>query len=168
MPLSFMPPNGAISVEMMPSLMPTIPYGRLTTRSPPKWAKVRLSRISYRSNAKAILAHSCDRHGLVRVVDPDRIKAFVRAPTVICCARSMASCMCAPLVSSAVRDLSRADAIAAAEAQAARESDPSGIRLYATRLTDRSCGAREMPPEVPFRKSSRFLLPLGMGTQSTA
>jgi hypothetical protein len=24
------------------------------------------------------------------------------------------------------------------------------------------------PPEVPFRKSSRFLLPLGMGTQSTA
>ena len=26
MPLSFMPPNGAISVEMMPSLMPTMPY----------------------------------------------------------------------------------------------------------------------------------------------
>jgi len=28
MPLSFMPPNGAISVEVMPSLMPTIPYSR--------------------------------------------------------------------------------------------------------------------------------------------
>jgi hypothetical protein len=28
MPLSFMPPNGAISVEMMPSLMPTMPYSR--------------------------------------------------------------------------------------------------------------------------------------------
>src|ERR1700758_1955043 len=26
MPLSFMPPKGAISVEMMPSLMPTMPY----------------------------------------------------------------------------------------------------------------------------------------------
>jgi hypothetical protein len=26
MPLSFMPPNGAISVEMMPSLMPTMSY----------------------------------------------------------------------------------------------------------------------------------------------
>jgi hypothetical protein len=26
MPLSFMPPNGAISVEMIPSLMPTMPY----------------------------------------------------------------------------------------------------------------------------------------------
>jgi len=26
MPLSFTPPNGAISVEMMPSLMPTMPY----------------------------------------------------------------------------------------------------------------------------------------------
>jgi len=26
MPLSFMPPNGAISVEMMPLLMPTMPY----------------------------------------------------------------------------------------------------------------------------------------------
>jgi hypothetical protein len=25
-PLSFMPPKGAISVEMMPSLMPTMPY----------------------------------------------------------------------------------------------------------------------------------------------
>jgi hypothetical protein len=50
----------------------------------------------------------------------------------------------------------------------ARESDPSGIRLYATGLTDRSCSAREMPPEVPFRKSARFLLPLGMETQSTA
>src|SRR5438552_8137617 len=28
MPLSFMPPKGAISVEMMPSLMPTMPYSR--------------------------------------------------------------------------------------------------------------------------------------------
>ncbi len=28
MPLSFMPPNGAISVEAMPSLMPTMPYSR--------------------------------------------------------------------------------------------------------------------------------------------
>jgi hypothetical protein len=28
MPLSFMPPNGAISVEMMPSLTPTTPYSR--------------------------------------------------------------------------------------------------------------------------------------------
>jgi hypothetical protein len=27
-PLSFMPPKGAISVEMMPSLMPTMPYSR--------------------------------------------------------------------------------------------------------------------------------------------
>jgi hypothetical protein len=26
MPLSFMPPKGAISVEMMPSLKPTMPY----------------------------------------------------------------------------------------------------------------------------------------------
>jgi hypothetical protein len=26
MSLSFMPPNGAISVEMMPSLMPATPY----------------------------------------------------------------------------------------------------------------------------------------------
>src|SRR5438034_11658144 len=26
MPLSFIPPKGAISVEMMPSLMPTMPY----------------------------------------------------------------------------------------------------------------------------------------------
>jgi hypothetical protein len=26
MPLSFMPPKGAISVEMMPSLIPTMPY----------------------------------------------------------------------------------------------------------------------------------------------
>jgi hypothetical protein len=26
MPLSFIPPNGAISVEMMPSLMPAMPY----------------------------------------------------------------------------------------------------------------------------------------------
>jgi hypothetical protein len=26
MPLSLMPPNRAISVEMMPSLMPTMPY----------------------------------------------------------------------------------------------------------------------------------------------
>jgi hypothetical protein len=26
MPLSFMPPNGAISVEMMPSLIRTMPY----------------------------------------------------------------------------------------------------------------------------------------------
>jgi len=26
MPLSFMPPKGAISVEMRPSLMPTMPY----------------------------------------------------------------------------------------------------------------------------------------------
>jgi hypothetical protein len=26
MPLSFMPPKAAISVEMMPLLMPTIPY----------------------------------------------------------------------------------------------------------------------------------------------
>jgi hypothetical protein len=26
MPLSFMPPKGTISVEMMPSLMPTMPY----------------------------------------------------------------------------------------------------------------------------------------------
>jgi hypothetical protein len=25
-PLSFMPPNGAISVEMIPSSMPTMPY----------------------------------------------------------------------------------------------------------------------------------------------
>ena len=29
MPLSFMPPKGAISVEMMPSLMPTMPYSGL-------------------------------------------------------------------------------------------------------------------------------------------
>jgi hypothetical protein len=28
MPLFFMPPNGAISVELMPSLMPTMPYSR--------------------------------------------------------------------------------------------------------------------------------------------
>jgi hypothetical protein len=28
MPLSFMPPKGAISVEMIPSLMPTMPYSR--------------------------------------------------------------------------------------------------------------------------------------------
>jgi hypothetical protein len=28
MPVSFMPPNGAISVEMMPPLMPTMPYPR--------------------------------------------------------------------------------------------------------------------------------------------
>jgi hypothetical protein len=28
MPLSFMPPKGATSVEMMPSLMPTMPYLR--------------------------------------------------------------------------------------------------------------------------------------------
>jgi hypothetical protein len=33
MPLSFMPPNGAISVEMIPSLMPTMPYSSpLATR----------------------------------------------------------------------------------------------------------------------------------------
>jgi len=36
MPLSFMPPRGAISpvdlVEMMPSLMPTMPYSRVATR----------------------------------------------------------------------------------------------------------------------------------------
>jgi hypothetical protein len=33
MPLSFMPPKGAISVEMMPSLMPTIPYSRASATS---------------------------------------------------------------------------------------------------------------------------------------
>jgi hypothetical protein len=32
MPLSFMPPNGAISVEMRPSLMPTLPYSRSSAR----------------------------------------------------------------------------------------------------------------------------------------
>jgi hypothetical protein len=32
MPLSFMPPKGAISVEMMPSLMPTMPYSPRSAR----------------------------------------------------------------------------------------------------------------------------------------
>jgi hypothetical protein len=40
MPLSFIPPKGAISVEMRPSLMPTMPYSRASaTRQmrPMRW-----------------------------------------------------------------------------------------------------------------------------------
>jgi hypothetical protein len=44
MPLSFMPPKGAISVEMMPSSMPTMPYSSAsaTRQMRPMWAAVEI------------------------------------------------------------------------------------------------------------------------------
>jgi hypothetical protein len=66
MPLSFIPPNGAISVEMMPSLMPTMPYSSAS-------ATRQMRPMSRFQDAAIRLSAVWPPGGVADVYDPDRV-----------------------------------------------------------------------------------------------
>src|SRR6266481_352980 len=67
MPLSFMPPNGAVSVEMIPSLMTTMPYSSASAVRQMR----PMSAISRRGHAN--LSHMAAPGAVADVYDPDRV-----------------------------------------------------------------------------------------------